>query len=72
MYEEPLSGITSFLGIEEGDDLQSDFESRDKAALLLGGFSELVTLLESSPVLKDKWLQIGINILKTRLYQKHL
>ena len=53
-----LSGIASLLDIEEGDDLQLDFESKDKAAMLLGGLSELVTLLETSPELKNKWLQV--------------
>lgn len=67
-----LSGITSFLGIEEGDDLQSDFESKDKAAILLGGLCELVMMLESSPELKSRYLEKGINLLKTREYGKEL
>lgn len=67
-----LSGIASLLDIQEGDDLQLDFESKDKAAALLGGLSELVTMLETSPDLKEKWLQKGINILKTRQYQKYI
>lgn len=65
-----LSGLTSLLGIQEGDDLELDFSSRDKAAILLGGLSELVMMLESSPDLRERWLQKGINILKTREYQR--
>jgi hypothetical protein len=31
-----LSGLTSLLHIQEGEDLQYDLEARDKAAMLLG------------------------------------
>lgn len=66
-----LSGISSLLDINEGDDLQSDYDSKDKSAILLGALSELVIALESTPDRREKWLQKGINILKTREYQKH-
>jgi len=65
-----LSGLASLIDIQEGDDLQFDIESKDKAAILLGGLSELVMMLESYPELKEKWLQKGINILKTREYRR--
>ena len=61
-----MIGLADLCDITEGDDLQLDIESRDKAALLLG---MLVTLIEQLPPTpsshdQERFKQKGINTLK--------
>jgi hypothetical protein len=67
-----LSGLTSLLYIQEGEDLQHDLEAKDKAAMLLGALSEIMESDSSSSILQQRWLDKGIRILKMRGYQKQL
>lgn len=67
-----LSGLSSLLNIEEGDDLQLDMISKDKAAMLLGAISEIMESESPSSVIQQRWLDKGIRILKMREYQKQL
>lgn len=64
-----LSGLSSLLNIEEGDDLQLDMISKDKAAMLLGAISEIMESESPSSVTQQRWLDKGIRILKMRDYQ---
>ena len=66
-----LSGLTSILHIQEGEDLQFDMEAKDKAAMLLGALSELTDTDADSPSLsrQEKWKDKGIRLLKMRDYQ---
>ena len=64
-----LSGLTSILHIQEGEDLQFDMEAKDKAAMLLGALSELPDTDFSSLSRQEKWKDKGIRMLKMRNYQ---
>lgn len=61
-----LTGIFSFCGIEEGQDLQFDIESRDKAAILLGILSEAFERLPVEPAIEqfEQWKNMGICLMK--------
>lgn len=67
-----ISGLSSLLNIQEGDDLQSDLISKDKAAMLLGAISEIMEGESPSPLQQERWLDKGIRLLKMREYQKRL
>jgi len=60
-----LSGLPSLLNIQEGDDLQADISTRDKAAILLGMLSEM---MENAEIKKDefKWHRRGLRLLKQK------
>ena len=62
-----MSGLTSLLHIQEGEDLQFDMEAKDKAAMLLGALSELTDTNSLSR--QEKWKDKGIRMLKMRNYQ---
>ena len=64
-----LSGLSSFLNIEEGDDLQLDMISKDKAAMLLGALSEIMESDSPPFSQQEKWKDKGIRLLKMRDYQ---
>ena len=61
-----LSGLPSLLNIQEGDDLQADISTRDKAAILLGMLSEM---METVDVDSDHhcWLEKGRRLLKQKM-----
>ena len=61
-----LAGLFDVCGIEEGDDLQLDMVSRDKAAILLGILMETMSSLSPTPSQHkvDQWKQTGIARLK--------
>lgn len=63
-----LTGYFVICGIEEGQDLQLDFENRDKAAILLGILSEAFEKLPAEPTSEqlEYWKSIGIRIMKMR------
>ena len=64
-----MSGLTSLLHIQEGEDLQFDMEAKDKAAMLLGALSELTDTDSPSLSRQEKWKDKGIRLLKMRDYQ---
>lgn len=64
-----LSGLTSILHIQEGEDLQFDMEAKDKAAMLLGAISEIMESDSPSLSRQEKWKDKGIRLLKMRDYQ---
>jgi hypothetical protein len=59
-----LSGLSSLCNIEEGDDLQLDIASRDKAALLLGILLDIVADFAPTDEQKERLIQAGIRQLK--------
>lgn len=61
-----LAGLFEVCGIEEGDDLQLDITSRDKAAILLGILTHVMNTITLSPSQSDlnKWKETGIMMLK--------
>lgn len=63
-----LTGYFAFCGIEEGQDLQLDLETRDKAAVLLGILAQAFEQLPENPAIEqwERWKTIGIRILKMR------
>ena len=67
-----MLNLPSICGINPGDDLQTDLEASDKAAVLLG----MLTHLEDSlpPTLSDqainRFKQKGIRIIKNHATQK--
>lgn len=63
-----LLGFFSVCSIEEGQDLQLDFENRDKAAILLGILSEAFERLPMDPSSEqlEFWKNIGIRVMKMR------
>ncbi|MEI6628948.1 MAG: hypothetical protein WCN27_06075 [Alphaproteobacteria bacterium] len=67
-----MLNLPSICGINQGDDLQTDFEASDKAAVLLG----MLTHLEDSlpPTLSDQGIeqfkQKGIRVIKNHKIQK--
>jgi hypothetical protein len=66
-----ISGPLEVCGIEEGDDLQLDMESRDKAAILLGIL--MSTIPEDQQVdqaLLNQWQEIGVRKLKMQEARK--
>jgi ATP-dependent DNA ligase len=71
-----LSGLFTVCEIEEGDDLQFDITSRDKAALLLGILMEAMDKISDPPDtrLLECWRESGTRLLKQRaaqnVYQK--
>lgn len=66
-----LSGLFDICEIEEGDDLQFDIVSRDKAALLLGILLEAANKVSNPPDagLLEYWRGSGIRLLKQRAAQ---
>ncbi len=67
-----MLNLPNICGISSGDDLQTDFEASDKAAVLLG----MLTHLEDSlpPTISDqvieKFKQKGIRVIKNHKIQK--
>lgn len=63
-----MTGFFTICGIEEGQNLQLDFENGDKAAILLGVLSEAFEKLPVEPSTEQfsYWKNIGIRILKMR------
>ncbi len=67
-----MLSLPSICGINQGDDLQTDFEASDKAAVLLG----MLVHLEDSlpPTISDqvikKFKQKGIRVIKNHKIQK--
>ena len=63
-----LAGFFTICGIEEGQELQLDFQSRDKAAILLGLLSEAFEKLPTEPTKEqfEYWENIGVRIMKMR------
>jgi hypothetical protein len=59
-----LVGLAQLCDIEEGDDLQLDIESRDKAALLLGILTDVVADFSPTPAQEERWRDAGIRQLK--------
>jgi hypothetical protein len=61
-----LSGLLEYCDIEEGEDLQYDLESRDKAALLLGILSETLQKLldKPDPIQIEKYKKLGTVLMK--------
>lgn len=61
-----MLGLTSYVGIEEGEDLQIDGNARDKSAILLGILIEKVRGLPAVPNANEleSWKQLGIRTLK--------
>ena len=68
-----MRGLADLCGITEGDDLQLDMESRDKAAILLGMLGTLVEqlppALSSSEI--EAFKQKGIRIFKQHETKKY-
>ncbi len=64
-----LSGLTSLLHIQEGEDLQYDMEAKAKAAMLLGALSEITDTDSHSLSQQEKWKEKGIRLLKMKDYQ---
>lgn len=67
-----MLNLPSICGINEGEDLQTDFEASDKAAVLLGMLAHLEDSLP--PVLSDQVIaqfkQKGIRVIKNHTTQK--
>jgi len=63
-----LSGLFTICEIEEGEDLQFDFNSRDKAATLLGILSEAAEAITNPPnaAQMETWRALGTRLLKQR------
>ena len=59
-----LAGLAQLCDIEEGNDLQLDIESRDKAALLLGILLDIVADFAPTDAQKERWREDGIRQLK--------
>ncbi|MEI8295765.1 MAG: conjugal transfer protein TraD, partial [Alphaproteobacteria bacterium] len=55
-----LAGLSLLCDIEEGDDLQLDIGSRDKAALLLGILLDIVADFAPTDAQKERLIQAGI------------
>jgi len=67
-----VAGLFDICGIKEGDDLQADMASRDKAAILLGILME--ALPEGRQIDEDllhHWQQIGVRQLKMEGAKKY-
>ena len=64
-----LSGLTSLLHIQEGEDLQYDMEAKAKAAMLLGALSEITDTDSHSLSQQEKWKEKGIRLLKMKDYK---
>lgn len=71
-----LTGLFELCNIQEGDDLQYDLASRDKAAVLVGIFLDAVHAISNTPdtLHIERWRNTGIMFLKQRsaqtFYQK--
>lgn len=71
-----LSGLFHICQIEEGDDLQFDINSRDKAATLLGMLLDTAYNIPDPPDAgqMESWREAGTRLLKQRaaqmVYQK--
>ena len=65
-----LVGLAQLCDIEEGDDLQLDIESRDKAAMLLGILLDIVADFAPTDAQKERWQQAGIRQLKIAAIRK--
>ena len=67
-----MLNLPSICGINEGEDLQTDFEASDKAAVLLGMLAHLEDSLP--PTLSDQVIaqfkQKGIRVIKNHTAQK--
>lgn len=63
-----IAGFFTTCGIEEGQDLQLDFENRDKAAILLGILVEAFERLPTEPTSEQigYWKNIGVRVMKIR------
>lgn len=79
-----LSGLFDLCNIQEGDDLQYDINSRDKAAILVGIFLDAVHISTDTQDIQqiETWRESGIRFLKqqsahvfyqsNRKYKRHL
>lgn len=69
-----LVGFFSLCGIEEGQDLQLDFENRDKAAILLGILSDSFERLSADPTKEqfEQWKNTGVRLMKMRTANRFL
>lgn len=67
-----LSGLLPICQIEEGEDLQFDIDSRDKAAALLGILLEAAGNIFTPPDagLWECWRESGTRLLKQRTAQR--
>lgn len=63
-----LTGLFEVCNIQEGDDLQYDILSRDKAAVLIGIFLDAVSDFSDPPEPRqiESWRDAGIRFLKQR------
>ncbi len=59
-----LAGLLDVCNIQEGEDLQSDLEQQDKAAVLLGLLTEVCENILSTTTKLDHWKMIGIRMMK--------
>jgi len=66
-----LTGLLDYCGIKLGVDLQLDLAERHKAAMLLGLLTEMVEQLPKSLEQQNKWLELGIRILKQQEAKKY-
>lgn len=66
-----LSGLFPICQIEEGEDLQYDIDSRDKAALLLGILLDAAHNISDPPdaAQMETWCASGTRLLKQRAAQ---
>lgn len=67
-----LSGLFAICEIEEGEDLQFDFDARDKAATLLGILSEAAEKIPNPPDAgqMETWRALGTRLLKQRAAER--
>jgi len=65
-----LVGLAQLCDIEEGDDLQFDIASRDKAAMLLGILLDIVADFTPTLEQKELWKKAGIRQLKVAAINK--
>jgi hypothetical protein len=72
-----MTGLFEICSIQEGDDLQYDIASRDKAAVLVGIFLDVIHANSNHPSAQkiEAWREAGIRFLKQRsayvFYQKN-
>ncbi|MFN9001701.1 MAG: conjugal transfer protein TraD [Holosporales bacterium] len=62
-----MMGLSDYVGIQQGDDLQLDLHASNKAATLLGILLEKFQELHESPSKEEllKWQTAGISYMKT-------
>ncbi len=65
-----LAGLLEICNIQEGEDLQSDLEQQDRAAVLLGLLSEVCEKISPTITNLDRWKSIGIKMMKMNKQKK--